>query len=176
MKLFLSIIFIILPKLSLFAQQDTIYLKKKISETRKIVTDRTPQAVYFQFGGSGPILSVNYDTRFRKKVNGAGFTAGLGFFGGSGDAIVSVPVSVNYLFGRKSDFAEIAGGATFIAGSTSNIFSENSNSSTFFYHLNAGYRHQSATKGFFFRGGVSPLFLGSGEFVTWFYLGAGYNF
>ncbi len=105
-----------------FAQKDTIRLKRTASENKAIVTDRAPQAVYFQLGGSAPILSVNYDRRFGKRVDGPGFTAGVGFFGGTGLALFSLPVSLNYLFGRKSDFIEVAGGATFVTGSSDDFF------------------------------------------------------
>jgi hypothetical protein len=168
----LTLIFIVFTG---FTQKDTIRLKRTATENKVIVTDRPPQAVYFQLGGSAPIISVNYDRRFGKRVNGAGFAVGAGFWGGTGLAVFSVPVSLNYLFGRRSDFIEVAGGATFITGSVDDIFDENNSGSGVFYHVNAGYRHQPATGGFFFRGGISPLFFG-GDYITSYYIGFGYNF
>lgn len=73
----------------LFAQKDTVRLREISRNSKSIVTDRPPQAVYFLIGGSGPILSVQYDRRFSKIVNGAGFSAGIGFFGVSGVSIFS---------------------------------------------------------------------------------------
>ena len=73
-------------------------------------------------GGSGPILSVNYDRRFQRKVNGFGFAAGLGFYGVSGVSIFSVPVSIDYLLGRNFHFMEIAAGTTFISASAVDLF------------------------------------------------------
>lgn len=159
-----------------FAQKDTIRLKRTATENRAIVTDRAPQAVYFQLGGSGPITSVNYDRRFGKRVNGAGFTVGAGFWGGTGISVFSIPFSLNYLIGRKSDFIEFAGGATFVTGSIDDFIDDGSSSgSGMIYHVNAGYRHQPATGGFFFRGGISPLFVADG-YGTSYYIGFGYNF
>lgn len=158
-----------------FAQKDTIRLKKTSEENRVIITDRPPQAVYFQLGGSAPILSANYDRRFGNRVNGAGFTAGVGFWGGTGIAVFSIPASLNYLFGRKSDFIELAGGATFVTGSVDLFDDEENSGSGMIYHFNAGYRHQPASGGFFFRGGVSPLFFQAG-YLTFYYIGFGYNF
>ena len=159
-----------------YSQKDTIKLKRTETEVRNIVTDRPPQAVYFQLGGSAPILSVNYDRRFMKKLGGPGFAVGAGFWGVSGIAIFSAPVSINYLLGRKSDFIEVAGGTTFIIGSVNDIFDDSKSSgSGFVHHINVGYRHQPALGGFFFRGGVSPLFV-SGEYITSYYIGFGYNF
>jgi hypothetical protein len=158
------------------SQKDTVRLKRTAFENKRIVTDRAPQAVYFLFGGSAPVVSVNYDRRFAKRVDGFGFAAGLGFAGGTGASVFSIPVSLNYLFGRKSDFIEVAGGTTFISSSVDNIFDGSSNKgSEFFQHLNAGYRHQPASGGFFFRGGISPLFF-SGAYFTSYYVGFGYNF
>jgi hypothetical protein len=162
--------------ISAFAQRDTIRLKKISQENNAIVTDRPPQAVYFQLGGSGPILSVNYDRRFAKKLNGAGFTVGAGFWGGTGTTVFSIPASLNYLIGRKSDFIELAAGATFVTATTTDLFDEGSDTGNgMIYHINAGYRHQPATGGFFFRGGLSPLFFPA-EYITSYYIGFGYNF
>lgn len=158
------------------AQGDTVRLKRTAIENRKVITDRPPQAVYFQLGGSAPLLSANYDRRFGKKVNGAGFAVGAGFFGGTGFSVFSVPASLNYLFGRRSDFIELAAGATYLTGSIDDLFDDSNNSGGgVFYHLNAGYRHQPVTGGFFFRGGVSPLFFGD-VYITSYYIGFGYNF
>jgi hypothetical protein len=160
----------------LFAQKDTIRLRENSKFSNGVVTDRPPQAIYFMFGGSGPLLSVNYDRRFQKRVNGVGFAAGIGFFGESGTSIFSIPVSINYLIGRDSHFLEIAGGATYISARSTDIFGSSSSSgSLVFYHLNIGYRYQPSRGGFFFRGGLSPLFYG-GDYVTSYYLGFGHNF
>ncbi|HVZ96625.1 MAG TPA: hypothetical protein VG847_07105 [Chitinophagaceae bacterium] len=159
----------------LFGQTDTVRLRSISKEKKTIVTDRPPQALYVGLGGSGPILSFNYDRRFLKKVNGFGFTAGLGFWGVSGVSIFSVPVSLNYLAGKDSHFLEIAGGTTFLSAQ-GDLFSDNSSSSAaFIFHINVGYRYQPTKGGFFFRGGISPLF-GQGEYVTSYYLGFGHNF
>ncbi len=165
-----SIVFCFLSLLS-FAQTDTVRLRD-LSSKPGIVTDRAPQAVYFQVLGSGPILSVKYDRRFSKRVNGLGFAAGLGYWGETDVSIFSVPAQINYLFGRENHFIEIAGGTTFVSAAESFF---DSDASGFIHHLNLGYRHQPTRGGFFFRGGYSPLFF-AGESVTSFYLGFGHNF
>jgi hypothetical protein len=156
---------------STFAQVDTVRLKN-ISSKSVIVTDRPPQAAYFQLGGNGPILSVMYDRRFGKKVNGLGFSTGLGFWAESDITIFSVPLQLNYLFGRQNHFIEFGGGTTFVTAAESFF---DTDASGFIHHLNIGYRHQPTRGGFFFRGGFSPLFFES-ESVTSFYLGFGHNF
>jgi hypothetical protein len=160
----------------LFAQKDTVRLREISRNEKNVVTDRPPQAVYFLIGGSGPLLSVNYDRRFLKRVNGPGFAVGVGFFGESGISIFSIPVSLNYLIGRNSHFLEIAGGTTFISAAATDFFdTENDKASGFIFHINAGYRYQPTRGGFFFRGGVSPLFY-QGEYATSYYIGFGHNF
>jgi hypothetical protein len=165
----------VLSSIGTMAQTDTVRLKQ-IATQQKIVTDRPPQAVYFQLGGSGPFLSVNYDRRFGKRVNGLGFTTGIGFWGETDASLFSIPLSLNYLAGRKTHFLELAAGTTFLAASVSgDYFSIDGGGTGLIYHASVGYRHQPTTGGFFFRGGISPLF-GQGEYATWFYLGFGYNF
>lgn len=160
----------------LLAQKDTVRLREIYRDQKNVITDRPPQAIYFLIGGSGPILSVNYDRRFLKKVNGSGFSVGLGFFGESGISIFSVPVSINYLLGRNSHFFELAGGTTFVSATVTDFFDNGSSSgSGFIFHLNAGYRYQPTRGGFFFRGGISPLFF-QGEYATSYYIGFGHNF
>jgi hypothetical protein len=175
MKIYLTIIFSCIVGVT-FAQKDTVRLREISRNSKSIVTDRAPQAVYFLVGGSGPLLSVNYDRRFQKRVNGAGFAVGLGYYGESGIGIFSIPVSLNYLIGRNSHFIELAAGTTFITATATDFFDEGSSSgSAFIHHINAGYRYQPTRGGFFFRGGISPLFA-EGEYATSFYLGFGHNF
>ena len=178
-KLFTLIVFTIIAHTYSSAQVDTIKLSE-VNKGPRIVTDRAPQAVYFQVGGSGPILSANYDRRFSKKLDGAGFAIGVGYFTDSEESLFSIPFSINYLIGRKTHFVEIAAGTTFISDTYKDWWTGNGDTYTetyFMHHLNVGYRHQPATGGFFIRGGFSPMFdpEGDGAFMS-FYLGFGYNF
>ena len=119
------------------AQTDTIKLRE-LSRQPRIVTDRPPQAVYFQIGGSGPILSANYDRRFGKKLNGAGFAVGLGYWRDFGIDIFSIPVSINYLLGRKTHYLELAAGTTFVSAEVDWFDSEDETASGFIHHINLG--------------------------------------
>lgn len=108
-KLQLLFILLLASSLSAFSQADTVHLKRR-EKADIIVTDRAPQAVYFGLGGSGPIFSFNYDRRFTRKLNGPGFAAGVGYYGESHTSLLSFPVSLNYLIGRKNNFFELAAG------------------------------------------------------------------
>ncbi len=173
---FFTLVILVALSIPAFSQADTVRLRD-IAKQSKIVTDRPPQAVYFQLGGSGPIASANYDRRFGKRVNGVGFSAGLGYWNEFGISIFSIPVSVNYLFGRKNHFLELAAGTTFVSADVDWFDSQDENASGFIHHVNMGYRHQPTQGGFFFRGGISPLFVfEEGGYATSAYLGFGYNF
>ncbi len=171
---YLLIILLCLSADFVFAQEDTVKLKDLSRHKTRLVTDRPPQAVYFLLGGSGPLLSANYDRRFGKRVNGLGFSGGVGYYGAIGINIVSFPVSINYLFGHQTHFFEAGTGATFLTANVGGIF-DNAHHSVVFYHLSLGYRHQPTRGGFFFRGGITPLFFNGGTFTS-YYLGFGYNF
>ncbi len=159
----------------LFAQKDTVQLREIQKNTKVIITDRPPQALYIQVGGSAPLFSANYDRRFGKRVDGAGFAVGVGFYGESGVSIFSIPVSINYLIGRSNHFIELAGGATYITAKESIFGSSDNSSSLVFFHINAGYRYQPTKGGFFVRVGFSPIFTTDGYFTS-FYIGLGHNF
>jgi hypothetical protein len=176
-KLLTLFLFTIIAHAYSSAQVDTIKLSE-MSKGPRIVTDRAPQAIYFQLGGSGPYLSANYDRRFSKKLDGAGFAIGIGYWGDSYESYFSIPFSLNYLVGRKTHFVEFAGGATFVSNTYEDWWGGGNGSITdnyFVYHMNVGYRHQPAAGGFFFRGGFSPI-IDHDEFIMSFYLGFGYNF
>ena len=162
--------------LNLFAQKDTVKLREISREKKEIITDRPPQVVYFQIGGAGLLLSGVYDRRFSKRVNGPGFAAGLGYYGFLGFNIITVPVSLNYLFGRSTHFVEVAAGGTYVSASEIGFFNEEpSSQSTVIIHGNLGYRYQPTKGGFCFRGGFSPLFY-QGESAMSYYVSFGYNF
>ncbi len=154
--------------------QDTVYLKKEAKQ-ESTYTDRPPQVLYAELYGRGLIYSINYDRRFNKHTTGAGFSAGAGVFGGSGFTIVTIPVSFNYLLGKKGKYFETGIGATYINGSIKNIFDEPSHGSTWFGTLTAGYRSQPIKGGFCFRAGLN-IIAGSGYFGPFPYVSFGYCF
>ena len=143
--------------------------------TSSAVTERPPQAVYVQGGGAGFFISANYDRRFGKQLNGAGFGVGIGHFSGGGASATTFPLSLNYLIGKRSHFVELAGGVTYTSGRL-DFADIDVSGNFFFYHLNAGYRYQHPTSGFFLRAGISPLFFTDSRDMTSYFLGLGYSF
>ena len=180
MKQTFLLILLIFLIISGYSQTDTTVssvFKNKFSE---VSLKKHPQAIYFQLLGSGPVLSILYDQRFNKKPNGLGFSGGVGYIGIEGYHIYSIPISINYLFGHRKHFFELGTGATYISKLSVHTRGNGIPESGpgIFYHINAGYRYQPA-KGFFFKGGLSPLFTGFSEksFNPYFiYIGLGHSF
>lgn len=58
---------------------------------------------YVEIGGAGIFASANFDMRFKKEVNdGFGFRSGLGGTFGAFDLdqIFTIPVGINYIYGK----------------------------------------------------------------------------
>ena len=126
--------------------------------------------VQFEALGPGGLLSLHFESRFLKSINGPGFTVGLGVapYGlferscNTGGAI-TIPAGLNYLFGRKDHFFEMeAGGALKFGGGTKvycinveNSFFESDEA--FYAYALLGYRYQPQAKKLSWRIFFSPL-------------------
>lgn len=154
------LLFIALPKS--FAQQNEI-----------------PQSIFAEGLGSGIFYSFNFDTRFTPDPNGWGGRIGLGYTAADGDRIYTVPLVINYLFGKKKSFLEFGAGVTFIGlnDRTNTNFSSNfvNVESGAIGTLAIGYRRVS-TSGFTFRAGLTPLLGNVLEEYFWPQLSIGYSF
>lgn len=169
---------------TLFAQQDTVYLKRE--SKKKVITDRQPQLIFAELGGPGIALSGNYDRRFTKETGGFGYRIGLGYSFSNDFKFTTIPVGVNYLMGDKSKgrFFEIGLNGTMILvgkdlfndGGFFTVDNVDNQKNTFFMtSLLLGYRSQPIRGGFSFRGGIMPVFI-EGETGIGGYLSFGYNF
>jgi hypothetical protein len=141
-------------------------------------TDRA-QSVYFEVGGPGLALTINYDARFSHKRAGLGYRVGTGYFASGGNNVFTVPLQLNYLFGREDSksFFELGGGTTFL-----NSHGDNKGKTFIFDRVTGfigtatiGYRIQPRATGFNFRIGFVPIFYDEGIIAAG---GAsfGYNF
>lgn len=171
---------------SLFAQQDTVFLKRE--SQKKIITDREPQAVFAELGGAGIAFSANYDRRFNKQIGGLGYRIGIGYSFDNSFKFTTIPVGINYLLGDKvkGRFFEVGLNGTLLFASKDNfnngygdIFSignvDVTNKTLFITSIVMGYRSQPTKGGFNFRGGLLP-FIVQGEPGIGAYLSFGYNF
>ena len=135
-----------------------------------------PQNAFFvQAGGEAIFAALKYDRRLGRNIAGLGVSAGAGFLPGGDATAAFFPLAFNYLFGRNNHFAEVAAGTTYVVGEL-DFPRTYAHGNIFFHHLNAGYRYQSASKKFFFRGGVGPLFFPDRAPFVWPYVGFGLRF
>jgi hypothetical protein len=168
--------------------QDTIKLKEITknpkSDRYKIVTDRPPQAVYVELGNEIPDLSVFYDRRFNKTVDGLGYRVGIGkpldtyYSNGA-----SINFGLNYLVGnnKKGRFLEISVSQTVYTNSKGTSYYDPffgtyyNSAAPNVTQISVGYRSQPTEGGFNFRGGISPLLINSlSDFAA--YISFGLNF
>lgn len=164
-----------------FKHPDTVRLKKSPADI--IVTDRPPQTVFIEFGGRSIIFSGNYDARFSKRVDGIGYSVGLGYTEEDALGLFSVPVSINWLLGKKGKYFETGIGATYFNKDIKKYFDneyfiDNSNDlggSSVIGTFTAGYRRQPIKGGFVFRTGFNILIY-QDNFAPIIYLGFGYSF
>jgi hypothetical protein len=138
-----------------------------------------PQSIFVEGLGSGIFYSFNFDTRFTPKLNGWGGRIGLGYISADGDRIYTVPLVINYLFGKKKNFLKVGAGVTFIGlnDRTNTNFSSNfiNVESGAVGTLSIGYRRVSMS-GFTLRAGLTPLLGNLLEEYFWPQLSIGYSF
>lgn len=134
---------------------------------------KNAQQVYGEFLGNGLLFTANYDFRFKQRQKGLGMRVGLGFFGGSGGGIITIPVAINNLSGRAPNYLEVGLGATYASFTDSDDFFEGASSVLIIPSI--GYRYQPRAKGFTGRIAFTPLIAGGG-FITYGGLSAGYKF
>jgi hypothetical protein len=131
--------------------------------------------------GQGIICSVNYDYRFTQNISGRlGFTTWrFGFFFGLDLGMTGFPLMLNYLYGKKSHYAELGLGTMvgeIRAGGSKAFFttSPGHEKETFVLLTSTiGYRYQPMSSGLLLRVGLTPLsnledtFLSGGVSIGW---------
>lgn len=145
-------------------------------DTKDTDSAKAAKSVFLEIGANGVTFSANFDTRFSKKQGGLGMRLGLGFFGGSGAGVLTVPVGLNYLVGKAPNFFEAGLGytyATFTSSSDDDFFSGDGG----LIFPSIGYRYQAVGKGIVARIVISPAIDVAGN--GWLFFGGvsiGYKF
>ncbi|WP_342644442.1 hypothetical protein [Mucilaginibacter sp. CSA2-8R] len=142
-----------------------------------VVTTRA-QNIFVELGGPGLLLSANYDTRFGLRRDGIGGRAGLGYISLDGNSILTVPLQVNYLLGKKGKYFEIGLGATIIntSGNNHEDFFSIEDATGAIGTMTFGYRYQPEDGGFNFRAAVTPIFNSTGFMPFFGGISFGYTF
>ena len=138
------------------------------------------QAIFLEALGSGGLFSLNYDRRLKSDNDGFGVRIGLGL--GTGYEInedefkrrVSVPLMVNYIFGRGRNGLETGIGITSEYAVSKPKDDQRMNA---WGNLNVLYRFQPLKKGFIMRMGWTPI-IGRGGSLDPYFVGVsfGYSF
>ena len=140
--------------------------------------------------GPGSLFSLNFDIRFAKKENGLGIRAGLGGsplgkLGASCNSgtLMTLPLGLNYLVGKKNHFIELGVGGVLpffsatkklCIGFKGDFFSDDIQ---VYEYILVGYRYQPyGKKGVTYRAFVSPLFQPGFPVKLWGGFSIGFRF
>ena len=99
------------------AKKDTVVVTKVKHDTVAVapVKHKGNKIIFAEIGGPGIAISINYDQRFDKtKKDGFGFRAGVGYFAAGNNTVFTIPVQVNYLYGKDGKYIELGLGTTFV--------------------------------------------------------------
>ncbi len=148
---------------------------------------------YAELGGPGLLFSANIDRRFKPNSLGWGARAGLGFVNTYEDtrviqpggfyttseqvSVVTFPVQINYIFGKKNvpHTFEVGAGLT-IAGKKVEVLDYNDEEgSSLFGTASFMYRRQPFDGGFSWRAGFTPI-IARGLIQPFGGISVGYNF
>ena len=129
--------------------------------------------VFFaEVGGPGVLFSANLDKRFKKERLGWGFRGGLGFvsaydydgnnnsnFNNRSRSVLTVPVQVNYLFGKSTSASifEVGAGATYLSKKLGFLDFYGEDRTQLLGTATFMYRRQPVNGGFTWRVGFTPL-------------------
>jgi hypothetical protein len=136
---------------------------------------QTRNSIFAELGGQGLLFTFNYDARFLKKESGPGYRVGVGYMKMDDNSTLTIPVSFNYLLGKKSKFLELGLGGTL---ANAKLFDSGSGLQVF-GTMSFCYRYQPTDGGFSYRIGLSPVFgvQGGGFFFPYFGgISVGYSF
>lgn len=155
------------------------------------INAQSNKSVFFELGGNGLGLSLNFESRLAKSEKGFGLRGGIGLIpainAGDADilipsspAVLTIPISINHLAGKAPSYLETGLGVTYAYtnGTFSSDFwgySEKVQQGIFLLIPSVGYRYAKTGKGFMGRIVISPI-IGSGGVTFWAGLSAGYKF
>lgn len=152
------------------------------------------KSFFAELGGPGILFSANFDTRFTKSHLGFGGRIGLGFVSGYSEetyidsngyyysngkdfSIATIPLQVNYVFGKPNSVHcfEVGAGITILGRKVSVLDFYDDRRSTIFGSASFMYRRSPKDGGFSWRIGFTPL-ISKGYIQPFGAVSVGYNF
>ena len=169
----------------------TCVINLTAQQTRQTDLPVGRNSFFAELGGPGVLFSANIDRRFNNSRLGWGGRAGVGFVNSSRDdfdpvsgyyvyrdaTVLTLPLQVNYIFGKGANphTFEAGAGLTLLSKGI-NLFSySNGSRSSVLGTFSFMYRRQPAEGGFTWRIGFSPI-IGDGFIQPSAAVGVGYNF
>ena len=113
--------------------------------------------------------SVNYEHYFSKNTQGLNAQIGVGF---APKSLITIPVSLNYVIGKRKHHLEVGAGITYINGVL--LVEDVKIEPDVIEHFNILYKYQKPDGKFFFKTGFTPFIVK--RFGVWFRIGFGYSF
>lgn len=158
---------------------------------------KTVKQFFTEAGGPGVLFSANFDSRFKSLTRlGWGFRAGLGFtiveseeqvpspgggfinYNYKTRSVATLPVGINYLFGKpeSANMFEVGAGITVLSRKASVLNYSDYREGNLLGHFNFMYRRQPIDGGFSWRIGFTPVINPDGDIFPLGAVGLGYAF
>ncbi|MEO6071240.1 MAG: hypothetical protein ABIN57_08215 [Chitinophagaceae bacterium] len=159
---------------------------------KKSLAESSGRTSFFaEFGGPGILFSANLDTRFKPSRLGLGGRAGIGFvtadestynpsngnYGYNPASVLTVPVQLNYIFGKgvSPHTFEVGAGITYLGKKLDIMNFYDDHKTNVFGTFAFMYRRQPVDGGFTWRIGFTPL-VAQGYIQPFGAASLGYNF
>jgi len=158
---------------------------------------KTVKQFFTEAGGPGVLFSANFDSRIKRAARlGWGFRAGLGFtlvdqedkiaqpeggmyyYSYKTRSIATLPLGINYLFGKpgSANMFEVGAGVTVLSRKASILNYNDYTEGNFLGHFDFMYRRQPVDGGFSWRIGFTPVINTDGDIFPFGAIGLGYTF
>ena len=158
--------------------------------------DKTIKQFYTEAGGPGILFSANLDSRFKaNERTGWGYRVGAGFTlvddetitmqpGGGFNydyrtrSVVTVPLGINYVFGKpgSANMFEAGAGVTVLSRKSSILNYNDYKEGHLLGHFTFMYRRQPLEGGFSWRIGLTPIINPDGDIYPFGAIGLGFTF
>lgn len=133
------------------------------------------QSISLEGLGSGPMYSLQYESRFGDRTKGHGYRVGLSGIFYDNQWFASIPLGYNFLFTRNErQFVELGVGLTIYGTTKGFAYGVFKNEGNAFGNLQVGYRSTIKDTNFYWRAVWSPIL--SDSYNRWLYGGVSFGY